>query len=196
MDDFPKYGKPFEPGEFYHFYNSAVSKEKLFTSSDNYIFFLDRFHYYTKDILSVYSFCLLDNHFHFLVKIHNVSNNIIVAEQLRKFFISYSKSYNKFHHRRGTLFNKHLKRVKINDEQQLCWTIYYIHRNPVHHGLTQYFKKYRWSSYRVIVSDKPTKLARNEVLDIFYGLNEFTEFHERNIRSDILNNKIHLLETK
>lgn len=92
MENHPKYSSPFEPGEFYHIYNSAVGKEMLFSSEDNYRFFLDRFHYYTRDISSVYSFCLLNNHFHFLVKFYESTENSEVSEQLRKFFISYAKS--------------------------------------------------------------------------------------------------------
>lgn len=194
MENYPKYGKPFEPGEFYHIYNSAVGKEKLFSSADNCKFFLDRFHFYTQKVMSVYSFCLLSNHFHFLVKIDDSIGKIRASEQLRKFFISYSKSYNKQESRRGSLFNRHLKRVKIETDEQLNWTLYYIHRNPVHHKITADYRNYRWSSYRLLLSEKPTKLKRDEVLDLFSGIEGYVKFHERNIEVDVLNKKVHFLE--
>lgn len=195
MENYSKYGYPFESGQLYHIYNSAVGKEKLFSSGDNYKFFLDRFHFYTREVLSVDSFCLLDNHFHFLIKIDDSVDKNKASEQLRKFFISYSKSYNKQESRRGSLFNRHLKRVKIETDEQLTWTLYYIHRNPLHHKITADYKNYRWSSYRVLVSKKPTKLKRDLVLDLFSGIEGFVKFHDRNIEWDVLNKKIHLLES-
>jgi len=194
MDDYPKYGKPFEPGEFYHIYNSAVGNEALFSSTDNYLFFLDRYHFYTRNILSVYTFCLLSNHFHFLIKVHDSVDDEEVSEQLRKFFISYAKAYNREQKRRGTLFNKHLKRVAVESDEQLLWTLYYIHRNPVHHFITTDYQGYPWSSFQIMLSEKPTKLQRSKVLDLFSGKENFIMFHKRNIKEDILRKKIHFLE--
>lgn len=167
MSEYPKYGEPFESGEFYHIYNSAVGKDKLYSLSDNFRFFLDRFHFYTREILSVYSFCLLSNHFHFLLKIHDSVGDDVVSEQMRKLYISYAKAYNREQKRRGTLFNKHLKRVVIESDEQLFWTIYYIHRNPVHHFITNGYQKYPWSSFQIFQSEKPTKVQRSRVFDLF-----------------------------
>jgi REP element-mobilizing transposase RayT len=192
--NYSKYGAPFDPGEFYHIYNKAVRNDTLFYDERNYRYFLNKFHLYTREVLSVYSFCLLNNHFHFLIKIDENINSQTVSEQLRKFFISYSKSFNKQQNRKGTLFEKHLKRVRIDSEEQLLWTIYYIHRNPVHHGITQNYQRYRWSSYPVILSKKETNLKRKEVLSLFSGKEEFIEFHQRNIREDVLSKKISFQE--
>lgn len=192
--DYSKYGVPFESGEFYHIYNKAVRNDKLFYDEDNYRYFLKRFHNYTKEVLSVYTFCLMDNHFHFLVKIDKKSKTADVSEQLRKFFISYSKAFNKQQYRKGTLFEKHLKRIKMNSEEQMLWTIYYIHRNPVHHRITQNYERFRWSSYPVILSEKETNLKRKEVLSLFSGKEEFIDFHQRNIREDVLSKKISFQE--
>jgi|AntRauTorcE11897_2_1112592.scaffolds.fasta_scaffold46483_1 REP element-mobilizing transposase RayT len=195
MGDFPKYGMPFEPGEFYHVYNSAVGNEKLFSTTDNYRYFLDRFHFYTRNFLTVYSFCLVNNHFHFLIEIDDSVGNDEISEQMRKLFISYAKAYNREQKRQGTLFNKHLKRVVIESDEQLIWTLYYIHRNPLHHFLTADYQGYPWSSFQILLSDKPTKLLRSKVLDLFSGKKNFIKFHERNIEEDILRKKIHLLES-
>ena len=195
MNSYPKYGHPFEQGEIYHIYNRAIGNEDLFISPDHYKYFLDRFHFYTREILSVYAFCLLNNHFHFLVRIHNEVDSNLASEQLRRFFISYSKSFNKINNRRGSLFSKHLKSVKILTESQLLWTIYYIHRNPLHHGLTKNYKGYKWSSYRILVSDKTTKLDKPAILELFKNKRELISFHDRNIKDDTLNKRIPILES-
>jgi REP element-mobilizing transposase RayT len=169
MMTYPKYGKPFEPGKFYHIYNCAVGMEKLFVRSDNYRYFLEKFQFYTKNILKVYAYCLIPNHFHFLIKVNDDADRKIVSNQFRKFFISYSKSFNLQQSRSGTLFSKHLKRVEISSDSQLVWTVYYIHRNPVHHFITRDYKKYIWSSYSAILSSKPTRVERDDFLKIFNG---------------------------
>lgn len=192
--DYSKYGAPFELGEFYHIYNKAVRNDELFYDEGNYRYFLNKFYLYTREVLSVYTFCLLNNHFHFLIKIDENTKSETVSEQLRKFFISYSKSFNKQQNRKGTLFEKHLKRVRINSEEQLLWTIYYIHRNPVHHFITENYERYRWSSYPIILSKKETNLQRKLVLSLFSGKEEFIEFHQRNIREDVLRKKISFQE--
>jgi len=194
MGDYPKYSCPFEGGEFYHVYNTAVGKEKLFCSDDNYRFFLDQFRFYTRNVISLNAFCLLSNHFHFLIKVHPFADNKVVPEQFRKFLISYSKSFNKEQKRRGSLFDKHLKRVRIETDEQLLWTIYYIHRNPFHHRITSNFKGFKWSSFQILISNKPTKLKRDGVLALFHGKEEFIKFHDRNIEEDILNQKIKFWE--
>lgn len=192
--DYSKYRAPFEKSHFYHLYNKAVRKDKLFYDEENYRYFLNKFHFYNREVFSVYAFCLLKNHFHFLIKIDENTNSETVSEQLRKFFISYSKSFNKQQNRKGTLFEKHLKRVRINSEEQLLWTIYYIHRNPIHHGISTNHERFKWSSYPVILSEKKTNLKRKEVLRLFSGKEEFIDFHQRNIREDVLRKRISFQE--
>ncbi|HEX9826125.1 MAG TPA: hypothetical protein VGA80_05965, partial [Flavobacteriaceae bacterium] len=58
--------------------------------------------------------------------------------------------------------------------------IFYIHNNPVHHGLVKNISDYKWSSYHSIVSSKPTYLLRNEVIDGFDDLKNFKMYHSRN----------------
>lgn len=185
-----KYRISFESGEFYHIYNKAVRNDKLFLSDENYRFFLEKFRQYTRGIVSVYAYCLMNNHFHFLIRIDNDVDSSTVIEGMRKFFISYSKALNNYVNRKGTLFERHLKRIKIESEEQLIWTIYYIHRNPWHHFITENYEKYRWSSYPAILSEKETNLKRKEVLDLFSGKDNFVIFHERNIEEDILQKRI------
>jgi len=185
-----KYRKSFESGEFYHIYNKAVRNDQLFFSDENYRFFLRKFHQYTVGIASVYSYCLLENHFHFLIRIEDDVDSSTVIEGMRRFFISYSKALKNYVDRKGTLFERHLKRVKIESEEQLLWTIYYIHRNPTHHFITENYERYRWSSYPTILSTKETNLKREEVLSLFSGEDNFVEFHDRNIEEDILQKRI------
>ena len=65
----------------------------------------------------------------------------------------------------------------IENEDYLKYAIFYVHYNPVKHGIKSDFKTYDYSSYKALLSAKPTKLNRNLVMEIFGGKPEFIEYH-------------------
>jgi hypothetical protein len=103
--------------------------------------------------------------------------NKIIIQQFSNFFNCYTKSVNVEQNRSGSLFKKHFKRRIILEEQYLGRIVLYIHLNPVHHKITDDYQNFRWSSYHRILSDKPTKLKRCEVLDIFGGRENYIKSH-------------------
>ena len=181
ITDVKQYTPPFEPGSFFHVYNHAVGSELLFRETENYLFFFDKFSQFLGPYVGLYSYCLLPNHFHLLIKVSEESGCDVVSEQFRKFLISYSKAFNKYFDRRGTLFERHLKRVLVTTDEYLVWLVFYLHRNPLHHQYTNEFRTYPWSSYRSLLSNRNTHLARDETIELFSGKREFILFHEKNI---------------
>ena len=67
------------PDNFYHIYNRANGKEKLFLVADNYHYFLNQLKKYISPIADFYAYCLIPNHFHFVIKIKS-------EEELELFF--------------------------------------------------------------------------------------------------------------
>lgn len=154
------YHASFEPNTFYHIFSRATGDEKLFKNEENYRFFLTKFKKYINPIAETYAYCLLPNHFHFLVKIKdggelnssfneanskNISAHIM--QSFSNFLNSYTKSFNKVFDRKGSLFMDYLRRVEITSNEQLHATLFYIHKNPVHHGLCKNINDWHWSSY-------------------------------------------------
>ncbi|WP_332367687.1 hypothetical protein [Spirosoma telluris] len=80
---------------------------------------------------------------------------------------SYTLSFNRQQNRRGSLFMPNFKRKQIDSEHYYTRLIRYIHRNPIHHGFTTTFTEWEFSSYHSILSTKPTRLCRSEVVDWF-----------------------------
>lgn len=93
--------------------------------------------------------------------------------------------------RRGSLFIPNFKRSEITDDTYLTAVIVYIHRNPVHHGFTIDWTKWRLSSYQTILSEKPTALKREEVLKWFGNVDQFLKIH----RDEKLSKSLELLES-
>jgi len=56
--------------------------------------------------------------------------------------------------------------------------VLYIHSNPVNHGYTQYAKEWKFSSYNCITSNTDYGLKRDEVIEWFEDLDNFTKTHE------------------
>lgn len=168
-----------EKGYFYHIYNRGNNREVLFFENDNYLYFLNLVNKYLLPIAEIYSYCLLKNHFHILLKIRDDSD--VPEERLHlrfsNLFNAYAKAINKKYGRDGSLFKERYKRKRITDEDYLVNTIIYIHLNPVRHGFCDQYENYMFSSYRSIISDKTTKLRREEVLALFGGKQNFIDTH-------------------
>jgi REP element-mobilizing transposase RayT len=173
-----------ESDHFYHIYNRGINSENIFLSDDNKSYFLKLLSKYLNNNIEVFAYCLMDNHFHFFIKI--VSDEKQVTQAFSNLFNAYAKAFNKQNNRTGSLFEKHFKRIKIQDENYLRNIIQYIHLNPKHH-LNIDYKNYKFSSFQSIISDKETKLARTEVLNYFDTIDNFIFCHD--FKNEILSEK-------
>ena len=61
--------EPIEYGRYYHIYNRGINGTDLFTTNDNYSWFMKLYFKYIDLIADTYAWCLMKNHFHFLVRI-------------------------------------------------------------------------------------------------------------------------------
>ncbi|WP_299523251.1 transposase [uncultured Lutibacter sp.] len=176
--------QPFEPSGFFHVYNRGNNKELIFKSTDNYVYFLSLIKKYLLSICVIYSYCLLPNHFHFILKIKEFnelpekikSGKTKLHQPFSNLFNAYTKAINKKYVRTGSLFQEHLKRIKIEDETYLRNIIIYINTNATHHNISN-FETYKYSSYISLISIKETLLQRAEVLNLFEDLENFKFMH-------------------
>ncbi|WP_223679415.1 hypothetical protein [Flavobacterium hibisci] len=91
------------------------------------------------------------------------------------------------------LFQEHLQRNRIENEEYLKQLIVYVHLNPVKHKFTERFETYLHSSYRAYLSAKSTSLDREFILGLFNDLDNFKFCHnERRIVYDGVINEIDL----
>ena len=166
-------------------------------------YFLNQFDKYLSGFLDVYAYCLMPNHFHFLAKIIAYSSVTQTSEvfknfgslgtpkitplekAFKNFFISYAKSINSVYDRTGSLFQSKFKKKEITGDGYFTSLIQYIHANPVTAKLSNNYQAWEFSSYKAIISDKPTKVKRNEVLEWFGNKERFILIHiERKLELD------------
>jgi putative transposase len=107
-----------------------------------------------------------------------ISLSELVEFYFKSFFQSYSLAFNKQHKRTGNLFQRPFKRLEVHNERYFTQAIIYIHGNAVKHKIVKDFTTYPWSSYPSIISDKPTLLNKQELIDWFGGIQQFIQTHK------------------
>ncbi len=183
-----------EEGKYYHIYNRGNNGDDIFYEKENYYHFLRLYEKYIEPVTETFAWVLLKNHFHFLVYIKNTEEVNIneleystvekpkrkdATQQFSNLFNAYTQAINKRHNRSGSLFEKTFKRKLVTSDKYFQNLIYYIHNNPVHHGFADSMIEYPWSSYGSVISEKPTKLQRKQVIEIFDDVTNFKYYHNR-----------------
>ncbi len=191
------------PGGFYHVYNRANGDEVLFRNSGNYKYFLESYYSYINPIAQTISYCLMPNHFHFLIQIRSdqhlmenldkewilrKSNSVydydrklskLPSQQFSNLFNSYALSFNKQHKRKGSLFIRNYKRIKVNTDTYLRDLILYIHLNPVKANYAQSPGDWEFSSYASIINNNGSYVNKDMLIDFFEDMNNFIFVHQK-----------------
>jgi len=194
----------FNENGIYHVFNRTNNRERLFLSDNNRFFFLHQYKNHLSQLLDTYSWNLQPNHFHFLVKaktsneikkyleckglsnltltenrfLHDeISQSELTEKGFKRFFQSYAQSFNNMHNRNGNLFYKPFKRIEVVGDSYFDQAMIYIHANAIKHRLVKDINQYKWSSWHSILSDSPTNLLRDEILDWFGGKERFIKIH-------------------
>lgn len=186
---------------YYHIYNHANGNENLFREEKNYVYFLQKWAEKIEPVANTYAYCLMPNHFHFLIRTKSQGDILeflrynkkltlqgfetlgelsskAISLQFSHFFNGYTQAFNKMYERRGSLFMLNFKRKEIDSESYLIAIVNYIHRNPIHHGFCESHDEWPYSSYHAYLSNRQTKLQKDEVLAWFNGKDEFVSFHK------------------
>ena len=190
---------PLEPDKVYHIWTHANGKDNLFRNKENYRYFLYKYKENIHPIVETFAYCLMPNHLHLMVRINNEmevfrflqkkKSNLkdfddlggfatAISHQFSNLFNGYTQAYNKMHNRKGSLFTPNFPRKAIEDETYFTAVIAYIHNNPVYHGFSEKIKDWPHSSWHAYLSDKPTNISREEVLEWFGGKEAFIDFHQ------------------
>ena len=196
--------EPLQYGCYYHVYNRGNNRANLFAERRNYPYFLKLYAKHIQPVAETIAYCLLPNHFHFAIRtyteeeqeayyrnqIGSFSKNEPISPpppfKLRQpsrafnnMFIAYARAFNKATNRTGVLFETPFGRKIVDNERYLIALITYIHRNPQKHGFVADFRDWPWSSYGAMLSSKPTKVQRDEVLAWYNDRSQFAEAHLR-----------------
>jgi len=160
---------------------------------------------YIEPVAETFAYCLLKNHFHLLVRIKDEeeidlakeTKTLRVSSPLRvstaypstafsNLFNAYAKAINKAYGRTGSLFAHPFQRVMVTDDAQFTAVVRYIHQNPQKHGFVTDFRDWPYSSYGVLLTEKPTRMKRDAVLDWFGGRSGYASIHAEWMKDGIV----------
>ncbi len=200
---------PLEPGQTYHIFNHANGFENLFKNDGNYIYFLNKYNKHISPIADTLAYCLMPNHLHLLVRIKPVSElpffgenspgnhlnpenqefsncSLKISKAFGSLFSAYAQAFNKQQKRRGSLFVPNFKRKWVHDDWYFGTLIRYIHQNPVEAGFVRHIAEWPHSSFNSILSDKPTRLCRDQIIAFYGGKPGFIEAHGLHVEDKFL----------
>jgi len=101
------------------------------------------------------------------------------SRQFSNFFNAYAKTINKAYGRTGSLFQHPFGRIPITSNRQFWNVIAYVHQNPQKHGFVKDFRDWKYSSYGVILTGKPTVIKRGEVMKWFGNTDDYVSLHQQ-----------------
>ena len=182
---------------YYHIYNRGNNREDIFVQERNYHHFLNLYGKYIEPVAETFAYCLLKNHFHILVRIKS-ENEIIETQKTLKvsekplgsiypskrfshLFNAYAKAINAAYGRTGSLFQHPFGRVMVTNTSQFIQVIIYVHQNPQKHGFVGDFREWKYSSYDTLLSEKPTRLKRDQVFEWVGGKQQFIDMHSERV---------------
>jgi len=98
-----------------------------------------------------------------------------LSEFVKEIKQSFSRYYNKKHHRRGTLWGERFKSLIVENGETLINCLAYIDLNPIRAGLVERPEDYRWNSlgYHVQTNNLDNFLSTD------FGLKEFNVKSEK-----------------
>src|SRR5574340_609124 len=136
---------PYQPGQYYHFYNRGRSRLNIFLEPENYIFVIQKIVNTTKKYnLTMIAYCLMPNHYHFLVR---QDGNYPAGLLPQSVFNRYSKAFNLRYAHHGTLFESPYKVKPIEKDTHLLHLCRYIHGNPQKDGVVNQVDEWPFSNY-------------------------------------------------
>lgn len=180
-------------GTFYHIYNRGNNRENIFVQERNYAYFMYLWWKHISPIADTWAYGLLRNHFHTAVFIkyeEDLKTDLTgfgnlsglkpkdPSQYFSKFFNAYAKGLNISIQRTGALFQRPFKRIPVDSEAYLMRLIVYIHQNPQKHGFEIDFRNWNYTSYHPLISDLPTRLQRDKVLQLFGSREDFIRIHQ------------------
>lgn len=189
----------FENKKIYHLYNRGVAKQKIFQDPNDHQRLLDSFAYYLdrgikqkiseinktkltkilssdpkKPLVSIVGYCLMPNHLHFIVQQLRDGG---ISQFMQDSLNSYSRYYNTKHERVGPIFQSRFKSVEIEDDEQLIHLSRYVHINPYVANITDDLKNYPWSSLKLFIKNKKTRLCNPKIIiKIMGSIKEYKDF--------------------
>ena len=198
----------FYPNEFYHIVCKSIDGVLLFNDDTDNQIFNQRFKKFSGDFFDIWSYCHIPNHTHHVIKIKSIDAinecieklpalnvsvamqafyidnentilfNSMISRQMNSFLVSYANYINNKYNRKGGVFQKPFKRIKIENDAHLQQAVIYTNANAQKHGMIADYKDYKYSSYIQTLQNDQYYIDSKSVIHFFYGIENFLSIHD------------------
>ena len=206
-----KYKAPFLPGSYYHIVCKSIDGLILFNEEKDYRVFKERFKQFTSAFFEVWAYNLIPNHTHHIIKTRpaqEIAETIsgfqkeeqskamlrfldaikdensfdeMIERQMNSLLVSYANYCNNKRGRKGGIFQKPFKRIRIEDDSHLQEAIIYTNANAQKHKLVRDFKEHPYSSYADIINGNGQFTEIDKQIGFFGGLDNFINIHKSQV---------------
>ncbi|MBK9399819.1 MAG: hypothetical protein IPN36_02855 [Bacteroidetes bacterium] len=166
----------FQPGGIFHISNIGNNGEEIFSSRENYEFFLQKFSDSTCNIFEIIGYCLIPNQYHLLVAVKSIESiytayslrkripikmvaldedeiSIFLSQEVANVLNSYAKAYNRCYGRKGSLFRENFRKQPIREEELEC-IIAQFEYMPVNQGIVDIWEDWDYVSAKEKIDRK------------------------------------------
>lgn len=164
-------------GKVKHRPENATTKDVNFSKVNNKLAIPDTNKNFGKVNTKTIIFDTYDSNFSKVKEISDHEIEKYISKQFANLFSCYTQSFNKVHHRMGSLFIKNYKREQILNKRHFFNAIIYTHRNPIHHGLRKHYNEWDFSSYNEIVEGNHDHVEVLKLLKMIGGIRLFIAIH-------------------
>ena len=198
----------FYPNGFYHIVCKSIDGILLFNDDTDHQIFNQRFKKFSGDFFDIWSYCHIPNHTHHVIKIKSIDAinefieklpalnvsvamqafyidnentilfNSMISRQMNSFLVSYANYINNKYNRKGGVFQKPFKRIKIENDAHLQQAIIYTNANAQKHGMIADYKQYQYSSYLQTLQHDQYYIDSKSVHHFFNGIENFLLIHD------------------
>ena len=167
----------------YHVFNRGQDRRNIFSDDQHYQTFFELYARHIHPVANTYAYCLLPTHFHLMVRIKSEVELVksvpgietlggttlmsIPTQAFSNFFSAYSRALHNQPGKTANLFQHLYGSIPIPDDRQYLNVVLFIHQNPQRHRLCADFRKWKYSSYKELLSDQETFLDREKVMGWF-----------------------------
>ena len=100
--------------------------------------------------------------------------------------------------RRGNLFERPFKRIKVDTEDYFKRAVVYIHQNPVHHGFCSHPLEYPWSGYPAFTGrpreGRSPDMNCEAVTKLFGTPQDFEKWHREKVNREEIESLLQISE--
>ncbi|WP_116107760.1 transposase [Lewinella sp. IMCC34191] len=145
--------------EVFHLYNRANDRRTLFTSHQNYLYFINKVRSNFAAAADILGYCVMPNHFHLLITPHHPLDVVLkrdgkvmkrlptnaISEAVRRTLMGFSQGYNRTIGFTGSRFQQ---RTRCKHHLlPFHYGLRYVHYNPVKANLVKHPGEWPYSSY-------------------------------------------------